>query len=838
MSVTDLQVQAVVREGDAWFIPAWLECLRAAIRHARRHGLLGRVCVSLGYAGKCETTAGSLGRPDRWPDRDEWQVHRLAPERSWAAWQNDLFGSVGAGPVLLADPTAFIAPACLTELLGSLADPRVGIVEPRHLPVPVRWSPSDTASISWASRACLLLRRDVIDGTGGFDALTFPFEAADTDLSWRARLQGWSVEHNPWAAVFLHYSNPDGRPSPDHDGVRSEEAKLVLAARFGGTALANAWAAAWLARGSPGRRIAASRFKSRAPTDPPQPNPAGLTDDFLRELFDEESHAASDQDLYSWKGPSTWDIDETGVVGPARPFLPGRTASPFLSVVVRTQGYRLVELQDNLMSLACQTSRDFEVLLAGHDLDAHRVVEVDSVVAAFPAEFRSRVRRLQVTGGNRSRPLNEAIDRAAGRYVAFLDDDDVAFGRWVEAFQRVAVAHPGSVVWTQVVWQGVEPVWCEDRKTWPAIEPPQLFVPEFDLFAHLRENGTPNCGLAVPVECFRDEGVRFREDLPVFEDWDLVLQLAQLRPIRSTNGVTALYRRGSKGNSGVLHPPEEWESARVEVLDRMDRGYFRLRGEYLPALRQALDELDRLRPEPSLETTQPDTEELVEAGDLERGPILVVSPHLDDAVMSCGHVIRRFPDCVVLTIFAGDDVDWSEMTAWDRASGFDAGTNVLAVRTGEDDRALAALGARAMRLPYLDQQYRDPGISPSVEALREEIATAIRQVGAETVFFPLGLVHADHRLTADASLTAARLLPGLRWFAYQELPYAYENGDVDGALKALASADPVPARLSLAGDGDFKRSLLDMYPSQKRALGEDRCARVLEAERYWRLRSP
>ena len=35
------------------------------------------------------------------------------------------------------------------------------------------------------------------------------------------------------------------------------------------------------------------------------------------------------------------------------------------------------------------------------------------------------------------------------------------------------------------------------------------------------------------------------------------------------------------------------------------------------------------------------------------GRLLVISPHLDDAVFACGRLIASHPSCVVVTVFAG-----------------------------------------------------------------------------------------------------------------------------------------------------------------------------------------
>lgn len=129
---------------------------------------------------------------------------------------------------------------------------------------------------------------------------------------------------------------------------------------------------------------------------------------------------------------------------------------PFLTVLVRTQGRRRSTLVETLLSLAAQTSQDFEVLILAHDMEETELAELNLLVESFDTEFTQRVRIVRVEGGGRARPLNVGIQRARGAYVAVLDDDDLAFAHWVEEFHRSASANPGSAIRTLVAEQPIE----------------------------------------------------------------------------------------------------------------------------------------------------------------------------------------------------------------------------------------------------------------------------------------------------------------------------------------------------------------------------------------------
>ncbi|SAK96023.1 LmbE family protein [Caballeronia arationis] len=88
----------------------------------------------------------------------------------------------------------------------------------------------------------------------------------------------------------------------------------------------------------------------------------------------------------------------------------------------------------------------------------------------------------------------------------------------------------------------------------------------------------------------------------------------------------------------------------------------------------------------------------------EASSILVISPHFDDAVFSCGAWIASNSNAVVCTVFAGCP-DTRVATDWDHQCGFSDARQAMRERIAEDDRALELLGATGERLNFLDAQY-------------------------------------------------------------------------------------------------------------------------------------
>jgi LmbE family N-acetylglucosaminyl deacetylase len=125
-------------------------------------------------------------------------------------------------------------------------------------------------------------------------------------------------------------------------------------------------------------------------------------------------------------------------------------------------------------------------------------------------------------------------------------------------------------------------------------------------------------------------------------------------------------------------------------------------------------------------------------------PVMVLSPHLDDAVWSCFSLLARDADVLVATVFAG--IPDGAPGWWDVQCGIADSAAHVRDRRSEDEAVLESLGATAVHLDLLDGQYREQPVPPEeiVRALGERVP-AVRHV-----YSPGGIGHPDHALVRDA----------------------------------------------------------------------------------------
>jgi LmbE family N-acetylglucosaminyl deacetylase len=156
-----------------------------------------------------------------------------------------------------------------------------------------------------------------------------------------------------------------------------------------------------------------------------------------------------------------------------------------------------------------------------------------------------------------------------------------------------------------------------------------------------------------------------------------------------------------------------------------------------------------------------------------RGRLVVVSPHLDDAVLSLGATIAHAAEAgshvEILTVFACLPTSDAPTDDWDRKSGFATEGEAAQQRRREDKTACAILGVAPRWFEFGAQPY-------DRHASMEEVVSAVAAAtaGADTVLMPgFPLAHADH-----AALTNGLLSHGLSCRSvglYAEQPYSFDR---------------------------------------------------------------
>lgn len=219
--------------------------------------------------------------------------------------------------------------------------------------------------------------------------------------------------------------------------------------------------------------------------------------------------------------------------------------------------------------------------------------------------------------------------------------------------------------------------------------------------------------------------------------------------------------------------------------------------------------------------------------------VAVISPHLDDAVLSLGAALCEAAtagtDVAVVTVLAGDPAESCAPTRWDRSAGFRTAGEAAQRRRQEDARACELIGARPVWLPFPYGENRGGENRGGLD--EDAIWEAVSGVtgNAEAVLLPgFPLTNPDHAWLA--SLLLRHRLPNQRIGLYLEQPYVrwrkIEQPYVPEGLERFVGGQL--AWKAIEADGAarrLKRRACHAYASQVRLLRPRQLSLPLE----WRV---
>jgi len=184
--------------------------------------------------------------------------------------------------------------------------------------------------------------------------------------------------------------------------------------------------------------------------------------------------------------------------------------TPFFSVVIPVYN-RADPLRAALQSVLMQTVQDFEIIVVddGSSDDPEAVVReiADSRVVFVRQENR---------GGGAAR--NTGIDRARGRYVAFLDSDDRFLPHHLSAMRKLLENLPGTAGYARIV--------VDRGEGCTLLKPPRAIREGEDMATYLLCDRGFLPTSTIVTETALARSIRFHENLPAAEDTDFAIRAA------------------------------------------------------------------------------------------------------------------------------------------------------------------------------------------------------------------------------------------------------------------------------------------------------------------------
>lgn len=214
------------------------------------------------------------------------------------------------------------------------------------------------------------------------------------------------------------------------------------------------------------------------------------------------------------------------------------------------------------------------------------------------------------------------------------------------------------------------------------------------------------------------------------------------------------------------------------------------------------------------------------------GPLVVLSPHLDDAVLDCWSVLTGPGEVQVVNVFAQAPPAGTS-TDWDRIVGVPDSAALFAARIAEDAEALALAGRAAHNLPFLELQYRRGKPLPSWARIDDELTRRVSAAARVLAPMTIGTVHPDHALLRGYALELAR--QGHDVSLYADVPYS----TVYGWPAWVTGSDPDPhLDVDAYWAPSFEGTPVAPRDARVTRLDDAAAAHKLEAMRAYRTQFP
>ena len=218
-----------------------------------------------------------------------------------------------------------------------------------------------------------------------------------------------------------------------------------------------------------------------------------------------------------------------------------------------------------------------------------------------------------------------------------------------------------------------------------------------------------------------------------------------------------------------------------------------------------------------------------------RGPVLAISPHLDDAVMAVGATLAALTETghsvIICTVFAGEPVPPFSPVASSFHADCGLDDRPVARRRAEDIEAAREVGAATVHLSFLDAIYRRDGAGwlcatprgmfdpelPAEPELRQAITAEVRRLVADTrpsAIWACAAIgdHVDHRI-ARVAVADAGVSQGWAPVLWEGIPYAMGLDPPEG-VSPLRYAEVRDDHLSrkLAAIGRYSSQIQMLWP--------------------------
>lgn len=386
-----------------------------------------------------------------------------------------------------------------------------------------------TGETSWASGACMVIKRTIFEEIKGFDKNIFMY-CEDVEISWNIRKKGYKIKYL-YNVPITHYSYLIPNEFKETQYINSFISNLYLRAKYG--SLKNYIKGHILCLKSIIKNYASDYItKEDYKTISKKILRQYIKMIFISFVVYIKNVFSLNKSNFRPKFVNALDYEVTKL----EPFYVidnNIKTKPLVSIIVRTCGRPNV-LKETLISLRNQTYKNFEIVIIE---DGKNVSE-----KMIKEEFGDLniVYKSTETNVGRSKVGNIGMELAKGKYLNFLDDDDLFYPDHIE------------VLVTELEKNNCDILYSTAFETSISVEsqnPYKYKIHDISIKHHggfskinlYRNNITPIQSVMFKKEVFKKCG-GFDENIDALEDWDLWIRFSLKYNFFHIERTTSIYR--------------------------------------------------------------------------------------------------------------------------------------------------------------------------------------------------------------------------------------------------------------------------------------------------------
>lgn len=397
-----------------------------------------------------------------------------------------------------------------------------------------------TLETYWSSHACNLFRRSALEYVKGYDEKIFLY-GEDVELSYRLRDNGFRIKYCP-SAICWHYTY--------------EHENQVKRLQFLGSILANSYIR--LRYGSL-RQITAILFiyLKLFLSAPVIENQSFALLQNVYTIFKNGLYFLSSRKKSNKLFPiNNWNRDygfrRDGAFYRYHHHQSEITSLPLVSVITRTYKGRLPWLKEAIASVINQTYSNIElVIVEDGSNEAKNYAEQIGNNNKIKVVYKEEPKRGRCHAGN------IGLSLASGKFIVFLDDDDLFFADHIEVLTTELLAHPEVSATYSLSWEVSTKLVSLDPLIYKEVSHQTRYRQRFSKFIMLHHNYIPIQSILFDRKLYEDYG-GFDESLENLEDWNLWTRYCLNHNFLLIDKTTSMYR--------VTNDLEQ-RASRQQVLD-------------------------------------------------------------------------------------------------------------------------------------------------------------------------------------------------------------------------------------------------------------------------------